>query len=148
MNAIIRQPTIHYDPVPDAHSDAETELARHLVDLRVHALVMLASAALAAFTGVRLCDAVDTTVSVEMASLAMPCDILSLGALAVFIGIAGLCLFEAHRCWRKATITSAHAMIKPHKTVILDEIVPASRTASGPESVTGLYSRIRRLEPL
>ncbi len=146
MNAISRQPAIHHESIPDAHSDAQTELARHLVDLRVHAVVMLASAGLALFSGIRLCDAVDMSVPVNMASWAMPCNVLSICALSVFVGIAALCLFEAHRCWRKAAITGAHAhpTTRAPRSIILDEFVPASRRHAG----AGLFSRIRRLEPL
>ena len=150
MNAISPRPAIHHeihlDLGPDAHSDAQTELARHQFDLRVHALVMLASAGLAVFTGARLCDAVDTPVSVDAAPAPMPLDILSFCALAVFIGIGALCLFEAHRCWRKATITG-HATIKPKPAAMFDDATANRTVGSEPAAVAGFFSRVRHLEP-
>jgi hypothetical protein len=151
MNAISPRPAIHHelhlDPGPDAHSDALTELARHQFDLRVHALVMLASAGLAVFTGARLCDAADTSVSVDAAPVPMPFDILSFCALGVFVGIAALCLFEAHRCWRKAAITGLHATIKPKQAAIFDDATANRAIRTEPAAVAGFFSRIRHLEP-
>jgi hypothetical protein len=147
MNAISPRQAIHHDPIPDAHTDAQTELARHQFDLRVHALVMLASAGLASFTGIRLCDAVDTTVSVDMTTVPMPFDMMSFCALGVFVGITALCLFEAHRCWRKAALTGVHATIKTNQAAILDDVVASRTIRSETAAVAGFFSRIRHLEP-
>jgi len=52
MNAIGDPRATRYDTPGDARSVARVELARHSFDLRVHALVMLFTAVLAAYGGV------------------------------------------------------------------------------------------------
>jgi hypothetical protein len=107
MNAISRPQTIRRDQSADLHSDATTELARHYIDLRVHAAVMLLSAVLAGYCGVRVLDIGDSTVFGESMQIVTLPDLTSVCALAVFFSIASLCLLEAHRGWRKATMASA-----------------------------------------
>ena len=94
----------------DMHSDARTELVRHAVDLRVHALVMLATAILAAYCGFRVLDLDSSTISGQPLWIAMPPDLLSIGAMAMFIVFATLCMREAHRSWRKAAVAGARTV--------------------------------------
>jgi hypothetical protein len=113
MNAISRPQTIRLDNSVDLHPDAKTELARHYIDLRVHALVMLLSAVLAGYCGIRVLDIGDSTVFGESMRIVTPPDLPSICALAVFFSIASLCLLEAHRGWRKATIASGRNTAQP-----------------------------------
>jgi hypothetical protein len=104
MNAISRPLTIYHVIPTDAHADAAVELARHHFDLRVHSLVMLSSAVLAGYCGIRVLDFGDSTALGESMKVAMAPDFLSVCALAMFFAIAALCLLEARRGWRKANM--------------------------------------------
>ena len=107
MNAISRPLAIYQDARSDTHPDAQAELARHYVDLRIHALVMLFSAALAGYCGIRVLDLGDATVFGQSVAIAAPPDLLSISAFTVFFAIAALCLLEAHRGWRKSVKAGA-----------------------------------------
>jgi hypothetical protein len=105
MNAISRPVPINYNITVEEHSSSQTELASHRFDLRIHALIMLATAMLAAYCGIRISGIDSATIAGDMGSIAGSPDPLSMSAMTVFIAVAALCLLEAHRGWRKSAIS-------------------------------------------
>lgn len=87
MTTIGPSPTRHYE----TPSDAQIELAHDRFDLRVHALIVLFSAALVGYLGLRVWNMADA-----------PRDSLAYSVVAIVIAIAATCLVEVHRSWRQA----------------------------------------------
>jgi hypothetical protein len=141
MNAMSHPPMSRPRPI-DAQSDARTELGKHARDLRIHALIMLLTGALLAYSGFRLLDVGSSLVGGQHVLIGMAQDVLSLGALAVFAALAGFCLIEAHRCWKKAQITRARmdppvatqagALKLPFKAELVPIVAPIGCEAIGP----------------
>ncbi len=89
------------------HSEARTELAHHVVDLRVHASVMLFNAILMGYCSYRVLDIDASTVSDESLSAAASADGLSICCAAALFVIEILCILEALRCWKRSVSTEA-----------------------------------------
>jgi hypothetical protein len=94
-----------------SQSDALTELIRHSVDLRIHAIIMLGSTVLVAYCGLRASGAYGDGTSDNPESVLSPTDSLSLLACVVFASISIACLIEAHRFWRKAASIRLEAKV-------------------------------------
>ena len=106
VNAMSR-PASSTSSMPAApRSDAQSEMAHHHFDLQLHALLMLVSGLLAAYFGFFIIDLDQAAISGDTTSVGMPLEVLSGGALVIFLGIAVFCLLEALRCWRKAAAIS------------------------------------------
>jgi hypothetical protein len=107
MNAISQRLTTQHTVREELHSDARTELARHYLDLRIHALVMLSTAILAGYCGVRILNLDGAMVAGQPVWIANPPDFMSICAATIFLAIGSVCLRQAHRGWRKATIAAS-----------------------------------------
>jgi len=104
MNAIGHPLVIQRSVREALHPDARSELAHHYFDLRIHALVMLSTAILAAYCGYRILDGGGAATSDDLANIVMPGDVLSIAGATVFVVISALCLVQAHSAWRKAAV--------------------------------------------
>jgi hypothetical protein len=111
MNTIVRSFAVPQAARSDDAPEAVAELRRHHVDLRVHALIMLSGAILAGYCGIQTLDYANTARRGGPGDSAVPLDMLSICALAMFFAIAALCLLEARRGWRKSA--TLDAMLAP-----------------------------------
>jgi hypothetical protein len=102
MNAIRYSHLMPYSSLTEENPDTKDEMTRHRFDLRVHALIMMITAILAGYCGVRILDIGDMTPSV-----ALPGNILSNCAMMIFLAIGALCFLESFRFWKRASNVNA-----------------------------------------
>lgn len=119
MNAINRQSMTCGNTFTDAVKNAPTEMARHVLDLRMHALLMFLGGLLVVYCGSRIASAM--MVSPSGASEGLSSALAAIGVIAVFAALASFCGFEMVRSWRKATAISAQ---RHHVTI--DFVIPLS----------------------
>ncbi len=101
MNMMSHPIAIHQDLESKSRPDIVIELARHRFDLRIHSMIMLFGAVLAAYCGIRIMDVGSTTISDRSVWFAGPVDLLSICGLSMFTLIACLCLLESRRGWNR-----------------------------------------------
>ena len=83
--------------------DVNAEIIRHRVDLRIHAAIMIANAALAIYCIYRFCEPENATAADEIAALDPPSGWAMLAIIAVIAIVAALCLIEGGRCLLKSS---------------------------------------------
>lgn len=92
-------------------SDTIAELARHSVDLRIHALVMFCIAMITGYCAFRTSGVYGESASGDLSAIGMPMDLLSIGSCVVFAAISFVCVAEAHRFWKKSTTVRAQLKV-------------------------------------
>src|SRR5579871_4160477 len=139
MSALSRPPV--FPSANHLDTEAETELAHHFFDLRVHAGIMLANAGLAAYCVFRICAPDDPGTPGGAIPDFPVSSFMSLVAVATFSVVALLCVMEACRCVLKAR-RAAKADRGPHATINQSSTRSAAEFWKQPGFLAGWHTRL------